>query len=92
MGNETTDQEWAAVLARAEDEGGYCVQERVAIPLEDFPVVAPDLHFEPRMVNINPFCIGGAYAGSLVRVSMRSIINVSGGGAQIPSFVLVGEK
>jgi len=91
VGHETSETDWLKVLGEAES-GGWCVQERVAIPEEDFPVTEPEFHLAMRRVNLNPFSIAGQYAGSLIRISPKSIINVSGGGAQIPSFVLGARK
>jgi hypothetical protein len=46
------------------------------------------LVFEPRKVNLNPYLFGGTYAGSFVRLSKSSIINVTAGGGMVPVFVL----
>ena len=64
------------------------MQEYVEIPEEDFPVFAPELRFEKRKVNLNPYLFGGRYAGSFVRLSTNSVINVSVGGGMAPAFVL----
>jgi len=48
----------------------------------------PDLVFEPRKVNLNPYLFGGRYAGSFVRLSTNSVINVSVGGGMAPAFVV----
>jgi hypothetical protein len=64
------------------------MQEYVEIPEEDFPVFEQDLRFEPRKVNLNPYLFGGRYAGSFVRLSTKSVINVSVGGGMAPAFVL----
>jgi hypothetical protein len=37
--------------------------------------------------NINPFGIGGRYAGMITRISDRAVINVSAGGGLLPSVV-----
>ena len=66
------------------------VQERVAIPEEEFPVFDPDgnLRFESLKVNTNPFYVGGARVGAVSRVSRDSVINVSAGGGSVPTFVV----
>ena len=53
------------------------------IPEEFFPVVDSGLRFEPRKVNLNPYLFGGRYAGSFVRLSKESVINVSVGGGMV---------
>jgi hypothetical protein len=66
----------------------WTMQAYVEIPEEDFPVFEPDLRFEKRKVNLNPYLFGGRYAGSFVRLSTKSVINVSAGGGMAPAFVL----
>jgi hypothetical protein len=89
IGRENSDAIWEERLQlAAENPGEWTIQRFVEIPEEDFPVFAPDLRFEPRKVNLNPYLFGGRYAGSFVRLSTSSIINVSVGGGMAPSFVL----
>jgi hypothetical protein len=58
------------------------------VPEEMFPIVE-DGHVQMRLkrFNINPFSIGGRYAGSITRISDRAVINVSAGGGLLPSVV-----
>jgi hypothetical protein len=53
-----------------------------------FPTVE-DGHVQMRLkrFNINPFGIGGRYAGMITRISDRAVINVSAGGGLLPSVV-----
>jgi uncharacterized circularly permuted ATP-grasp superfamily protein len=89
IGCETRESAWEERLNRAaESPGEWTLQEFVEIPEEFFPVVDPDLRFEPRKVNLNPYLFGGRYAGSFVRLSRDSVINVSVGGGMAPAFVL----
>ena len=37
-----------------------------------------------RHFNINPFAIGGRYAGMITRISTDPVINVSAGGGLLP--------
>jgi uncharacterized circularly permuted ATP-grasp superfamily protein len=88
VGDETSPAEWdkATVAALAEP---WVVQERVAIPEEEFPVVEGGaLRFEPLKVNANPFYAGGAEVGAVARASRSSVINVSAGGGSVPTFVV----
>ena len=64
------------------------VQEYVPVPEEMFPTVQ-DGHVQMRLkrFNINPFGIGGRYAGMITRISDQAVINVSAGGGLLPSVV-----
>jgi hypothetical protein len=89
IGCETRSNDWDQRLelaAKAPRE--WTLQAFVDIPQEFFPVVGDKLRFEPRKVNLNPYLFGGRYAGSFVRLSKESVINVSVGGGMAPSFVL----
>ena len=91
IGRETELRAWEERLDHAAlNPGEWTIQRYVEIPEEDFPVFDPHLRFEPRKVNLNPYLFGGRYAGSFVRLSTSSIINVSVGGGMAPSFVLPG--
>jgi len=89
IGCETGAGAWDERLdLAAKSPGEWTIQEFVEIPEEFFPVVEPKLLFEPRKVNLNPYLFGGRYAGSFVRLSKDSVINVSVGGGMAPAFVL----
>jgi uncharacterized circularly permuted ATP-grasp superfamily protein len=89
VGREKTEGEWDQLLQDAAGKPGeWTLQEYVEIPEEPFPVFGPKLRFEPRKVNLNPYLFGGTYAGSFVRLSKSSIINVTAGGGMVPVFVL----
>jgi len=89
IGNETEPGAWDDRLDRAaESPGEWTIQAFVDIPEEEFPVMDPDLVFESRKVNLNPYLFGGRYAGSFVRLSTNSVINVSVGGGMAPAFVV----
>ena len=70
------------------DSADFIVQEYVPVPEEMFPTVE-DGHVQMRLkrFNINPFGIGGRYAGSITRISDRAVINVSAGGGLLPSVI-----
>ena len=91
IGRETDPGDWDERLEHAAHHPvEWTMQEYVEIPEEDFPVFAPELRFEKRKVNLNPYLFGGRYAGSFVRLSTNSVINVSVGGGMAPAFVLPG--
>jgi len=91
LGRETDRETWLQVLA-ASERGGWVVQEYVDIPEEEFPLCDPALRFVSRKTNLNPYAFGGRYAGSMVRLSKSSIINVSAGGGQVPVYAVAGRK
>ncbi|HSI80078.1 MAG TPA: hypothetical protein VK919_05440 [Solirubrobacterales bacterium] len=88
LGIETTQADWDRLIGAAAERGDYVVQEYVPVPEEMFPTVE-DGHVQMRLkhFNINPFGLGGRYAGMLTRISDRAVINVSAGGGLLPSVV-----
>ena len=88
LGMETDESRWDRLIEEHADQGDYVVQEYVPVPEEMFPTVE-DGHVQMRLkrFNINPFGIGGRYAGMITRISDRAVINVSAGGGLLPSVV-----
>ena len=88
LGIETEQAEWDRIIEEHAEAGDFIVQEYVPVPEEMFPTVE-DGHVQMRLkrFNINPFGIGGRYAGMITRISDRAVINVSAGGGLLPSVV-----
>jgi hypothetical protein len=88
LGIETIQSEWDALIESHVANGDFVVQEYIPVPEEMFPIVE-DGHVQMRLkrFNINPFAIGGRYAGSITRISDRAVVNVSAGGGLLPSVV-----
>jgi glutathionylspermidine synthase len=88
LGIETEQGDWDRVIEEHAEQGDFVVQEYVPVPEEMFPTVE-DGHVQMRLkrFNINPFGIGGRYAGMITRISDRAVINVSAGGGLLPSVV-----
>jgi glutathionylspermidine synthase len=88
LGMETEPGEWERIIGEHADRADFIVQEYVPVPEEMFPTVE-DGHVQMRLkrFNINPFGIGGRYAGSITRISDRAVINVSAGGGLLPSVI-----
>jgi glutathionylspermidine synthase len=86
LGMETEQAVWDRLIEDHVEEGDFVVQEYVPVPEEMFPTVE-DGHVQMRLkrFNINPFGIGGRYAGMITRISDRAVINVSAGGGLLPS-------
>jgi Glutathionylspermidine synthase preATP-grasp len=88
LGMETTQEAWEAIITTHAERADFIVQEYIPVPEEMFPVIE-DGHVQMRLkrFNINPFGIGGRYAGSITRISDRAVINVSAGGGLLPSVI-----
>jgi glutathionylspermidine synthase len=88
LGIETEQAEWDRIIEEHAEAGDFIVQEYVPVPEEMFPTVEEG-HVQMRLkrFNINPFGIGGRYAGMITRISDRAVINVSAGGGLLPSVV-----
>jgi hypothetical protein len=88
LGMETEQADWDRIIGEHAHAGDFVVQEYVPVPEEMFPTVE-DGHVQMRLkrFNINPFGIGGRYAGMITRISDQAVINVSAGGGLLPSVV-----
>jgi glutathionylspermidine synthase len=88
LGIETAQGAWDRTIEEHAERGDFVVQEYVPVPEEMFPTVE-DGHVQMRLkrFNINPFGIGGRYAGMITRISDQAVINVSAGGGLLPSVV-----
>jgi hypothetical protein len=88
LGMETPQSHWDRLVEEHQHAGDFVVQEYVPVPEEMFPTVEHG-HVQMRLkrFNINPFGIGGRYAGTITRISDRAVINVSAGGGLLPSVV-----
>jgi glutathionylspermidine synthase len=88
LGIESEQGEWDRIIEQHAEAGDFIVQEYVPVPEEMFPTVE-DGHVQMKLkrFNINPFGIGGRYAGMITRISDRAVINVSAGGGLLPSVV-----
>jgi Glutathionylspermidine synthase preATP-grasp len=88
LGIETEQDAWDGIIQEHAEAGDFIVQEYVPVPEEMFPTVE-DGHVQMRLkrFNINPFGIGGHFAGMITRISDRAVVNVSAGGGLLPSVV-----
>ncbi|MEX2194670.1 MAG: hypothetical protein WD844_05230 [Thermoleophilaceae bacterium] len=93
LGVETGQGEWDALIEEHAPRADFVVQEYVPVPQEMFPTVE-DGHIQMQLkhFNINPFGIGGRYAGMITRISDRAVINVSAGGGLLPSVLGKGRS
>lgn len=85
IGRETPDSSWNEVIGKAL-KGDWVVQEFVNIPIMSVPeIVNQKLDFSYKKYNFNMLVCAGKYAGSFVRLSSESMINVAKGGGLIPA-------
>jgi uncharacterized circularly permuted ATP-grasp superfamily protein len=88
LGMETSQADWDRLIEEHHGPGDYVVQEYVPVPEEMFPTVeAGHVRMRLKRFNINPFGLGGNYAGMITRISDQAVINVSAGGGLLPSVV-----
>jgi hypothetical protein len=88
LGIETDADTWESIISEHARAGDFIVQEYVPVPEEMFPTVeGGNVQMRLKRFNINPFGIGGRYAGSITRISDRAVINVSAGGGLLPSVI-----
>jgi len=86
LGVETEQAAWDALIQQHAPSADFVVQEYVPVPQEMFPTVEEGhIQMQLKHFNINPFGIGGRYAGMITRISDRAVINVSAGGGLLPS-------
>jgi hypothetical protein len=88
LGMETPQGRWESIIEAHAERADFIVQEYVPVPEEMFPTIEGG-HVQMRLkrFNINPFGMGGRYAGSITRISDRAVINVSAGGGLLPSVI-----
>jgi hypothetical protein len=90
LGWESSPERWESAVRAALDAPSI-VQERVAIPREQYPVlVNGKACFEDRILDTAPFIFYGPYMdGCLTRLSTESLVNVTaGGGSSVATFVV----
>jgi hypothetical protein len=88
LGNETDQATWDATIEAHAPAHDFIAQEYVAIPEEMFPMVEEGrVQMRLKRFNVNPFAIGGRYAGMLTRISDQAVINVAAGGGILPTVI-----
>jgi hypothetical protein len=88
LGTETGQEAWDGTIEAHAAVGDFIAQEYVPIPEEMFPIVENGrVQMRLKRFNINPFAIGGHYAGMLTRISDQAVINVAAGGGILPTVI-----
>jgi hypothetical protein len=94
LGWKTEQAKWDSMIQEALSKGPTCaVQEKVAIPMEEFPVVTKGklAGWDEMYVNINFWVHDGEFVGSFCRAAGGQLVNVHQGGGLVPVF-FVGKK
>jgi uncharacterized circularly permuted ATP-grasp superfamily protein len=85
LGLDTEQDAWDALVFAHAGTSDWIVQEYLEVPTGRFPAIEDGrLVVRERHFNINPFAIGGRYAGMITRISTEPVINVSAGGGLLP--------
>ncbi|MCW2961513.1 MAG: hypothetical protein JWM90_1900 [Thermoleophilia bacterium] len=85
LGKLTDQSSWDALVFAHAGTGNWIVQQYLEVPIGRFPAIEDGrLVVRDRHFNINPFAIGGKYAGMITRISTEPVINVSAGGGLLP--------
>ncbi|MCW2949665.1 MAG: hypothetical protein JWN41_678 [Thermoleophilia bacterium] len=86
LGRLTFPDVWEALVDAHAGTGEWIVQQYLEVPKGTFPAIDAEgrLVVHERHFNINPFAIGGHYAGMITRISTEPVINVSAGGGLLP--------
>jgi uncharacterized circularly permuted ATP-grasp superfamily protein len=89
IGRECTAAEWNSAVKKASRDKSYVAQELVELPKMSFPIIHKrEIKFEKRNINICPFVIDDKFVSCLSRASSSSTINISSGGAMVPTYFL----
>jgi hypothetical protein len=86
IGRETDEATWKNLVARIlRNNEDWVVQRYVEITQMTVPIMDGEtVHMANKKYNLNPFVFAHRYAGSVARLSDRSVINVSAGGGLVP--------
>jgi len=90
LGWTVDEHEWEQALLAALTSS-FVVQEKVAVPREDFPVLLDRVHFLDLAVDCDPYLFWGRVGGVLTRLSSSALLNVTAGyGSVVPTYVVEG--
>jgi hypothetical protein len=87
FGWESTEAEWAASLENAL-KSCFIAQDRAAVEKTSIPVIAGELSLQNLNIDFDPFLFRGKVDGGLVRLSSKSLVNVSAGGGETALIIL----
>lgn len=87
LGWETTESEWDEVLRNALKHC-FVAQERVEVDKVKIPTFNSEASIETLNIDFDPFLFNGKVHGGLVRLSAKSLVNVTQGGGETALVIL----
>ena len=89
IGANADSSTWDCALTAASTEP-WVAQERISATVDSYPTIESDtVRLRDRVVDTGLFIANGAYThGCLTRLSCDPIVNVAGGGAAIPTYLV----
>ena len=90
LGWEEAPEQWSAAVAHALADGAHIVQDRIDVPTQEYPELAPGLPTQRYVADHNPIMANRQVVGYLIRLSLDGgITNVStGSGTLTPTLKL----
>ena len=89
LGWETTESEWDRALENAL-EHCFVAQEKVAVEKVKMPAFNDEASLELLNIDFDPFLFRGKVHGGMVRLSSKSLVNVTQGGGETALVILEG--
>lgn len=91
LGWEETPEQWSAAVAHALADGAHIVQDRIDVPTQEYPELAPGLPTRRYVADHNPIMANRRVIGYLTRLSMQGgITNVSSGAGTLTPTLHLG--
>jgi len=87
LGWELDERAWHDALESAQ-KVAYVVQERVPLPMRQFPVLRPAGSSDTFLMDRDPYVFRGRMGGFLTRLAVGPLANVTRGGGMVPTFVV----
>jgi len=87
LGWRVDDATWEGAIEKAQ-RVPYVVQQRVPLPIREFPVVRPAGTASSFLVDRDPYVFRGRMGGFLTRLAVGPLANVTRGGGMVPTFVV----
>lgn len=90
LGWQTSADAWQEALDTALGAGGWILQERVALDVEDYPDLAEGFPVRPYTGDINPVVCFGSVAGYFVRLAAQGgITNMTSGDGSVTGTLIL---
>ncbi|NJM53133.1 MAG: hypothetical protein HC846_06915 [Blastocatellia bacterium] len=87
LGWENSESEWEEILGNAL-QNCFVVQEKVEVDKVKIPTFNSEASIETLNIDFDPFLFNGKVHGGLVRLSAKSLVNVTQGGGETALVIL----